>query len=102
MTNEEYLAGDDELFQMMARKTPTDRKTVGIVVPVKRAKELEYVEELIFQCHDLIPIACWAGATLVFAAATVLGWMTPIFGSIVAVCCFIWMAYRLWRFRHGG
>lgn len=101
MNDSEYLPGDDELFAMMAEKKSTARKTVGVVLPVKRAKELEFLEELIFQCHDLIPIAGRGAAALVFTAATVFGWMTPIFGSIVAGYYFGLAASRLWRYRHG-
>ena len=100
MNEREYDRADNELFAMLNGKKPTGRKTVGIVVPAKRAKELEFIEGLLFQISDLLPIAGWLGASGLFAAATVFGWMHVIFGSIVAAFTFGWAAWRFWRWRH--
>lgn len=101
MTNSEYDQADNELFAMMNGGTPTGKKTVGVVVSDKLAKDMEYLEELIFQCQDLIPIAGWFAATVVFVAAMAFGWMHMLFGAIVALFTFARFIYSIWRFLRG-
>ena len=101
MSEAEYSRADKELFDMMAGKKPTGKKTVGVVISTKRAKQLDLLEEILFQFCDLVPVVEWTAATLLFATATVLGWMTLVFGGSVSAFTFAVAAFRFWRLRHG-
>lgn len=98
----EYLAGDKELFDMMARKTPTDRKTVGVVVPVRRAKKLEKLEWMMDWIQKIASIVSSALVAAVFLAATILGWMEMIFGAVATLAAVARAIVLYWRYRHGS
>lgn len=100
----EYLPGDKELFDMLDRKKPTERKTVGIVVPVKRAQELEkleQLEQLILRIQNLGAIVCAALVAAIFFAAAILGWMDITFGTIATLIAAARAIALYWRYRHG-
>lgn len=97
----EYLPGDKELFDMLDRKKPTERKTVGIVVPVKRAQEMEKLERVILRLQKLGAIVCSALVAAIFFAAAILGWMDMTFGTIVTLIAAVRAIALYWRYRHG-
>lgn len=95
------LPGDDELFAMLEKRTPTDRKTVGVVVPAKRARELERLEKMLDQLQTMAPIVSSALVAAVFFAAVILGGMEPGFGAVATLVATARAIMRYWRYRHG-
>lgn len=102
MVEKEYLPGDDALFAMMAKRKPTVRKTVGVVLPASRVRELEQMERRLDRIHAMSPIIPAVLVAAIFFAATMLGWMTMPFGSAVTLAAAVRAITLYWRYRHGG
>lgn len=99
--NEEYLTGDNELFEMLARKKPTGRQTVGVVVPISRVQELEALEKKLRWVLIMKPVIGFALTAALFFAASILGWMDMVFGSILTLAAASRAITLYWRYRHG-
>ena len=83
----EFLPGDRELFDMMEGRT----KAVPRVAPQRPARKKRPVGRVVGS-------AC---TTMLFAAATALGYIHPCMGIPVALVCFVRLCRRIWRWRHG-
>lgn len=101
MNEYEYEHADDELIAMVNGKTPTDGKTVGVVVSAERMRELEDIEAAVRRIRKSAPIAESTAAAAVFFAAAVLGWMDLTFGTIVTLITAGRAVWLFWRTRHG-